>query len=151
MVAMIAVGLWGAQLGNPAMWVLPVTFPLVMSMGAMMGLLGIPLPGIEIGIALSAILLGAMVLGELRPNLIIAALLVGFFAIFHGHAHGTELPPGESGLLYSMGFVIATGCLHATGISVGLIHRWPVGRLAMRGVGLFIAVMGITFLWRALA
>jgi len=150
-VAMIAVGLWGAQLGNPAMWVLPVTFPLVMSMGAMMGLLGIPLPGSEIGIAMSAILLGAMVLGELRPHLIIAALLVGFFAIFHGHAHGTELPPGESGLLYSMGFVIATGCLHATGISVGLIHRWPVGRLAMRGVGLFIAVMGITFLWRALA
>lgn len=148
--AMIAVGLWGAQLGNPAMWVLPVTFPMVMSLGAMMGLLGIPLPGIEIGIALSAILLGAMVLGEVRPNLIIAALLVGFFAIFHGHAHGTELPPGQSGLLYSMGFVIATGCLHGIGIAIGLVHRWPAGRLALRGAGAFIAVMGVTFLWRAL-
>jgi urease accessory protein len=149
--AMIAVGLWGAQLGNPAMWVLPVIFPMVMSLGAMMGLLGIPLPGIEIGIALSAILLGAMVVGEVRPKLVIAAVLVGFFAVFHGHAHGTELPAGQSGMLYSMGFVIATGILHGIGITIGLIHRWPQGRLALRGVGAFIAVMGVTFLWRAVA
>ena len=149
--AMIAVGIWGAQLGNPAMWLLPVTFPMVMSMGAMMGLLGIPLPGIEIGIALSAILLGAMVVGEVRPKTIIAALLVGFFAIFHGHAHGTELPAGQSGLLYSMGFVIATGCLHGIGIALGLAHRWPLGKLALRGAGALIAIMGVTFLWRALA
>jgi urease accessory protein len=149
--AMVAVGLWGAQLGNPAIWVLPVTFPLVMSLGAMMGLLGIPLPGIEIGIAVSAILLGSMVAGEVRPKMVVAALLVGFFAIFHGHAHGTELPAGQSGMLYSMGFVIATGCLHAIGITLGLVHRWPAGRLALRGAGAFIAVMGVTFLWRALA
>jgi len=149
--AMIAVGIWGAQLGNPAMWLLPVTFPMVMSMGAMMGLLGIPLPGIEIGIALSAILLGSMVMGEIRPKLIIAALLVSFFAIFHGHAHGTELPAGQSGMLYSMGFVMATGVLHCIGITVGLVHRWPAGKLALRGAGAFIAVMGLTFLWRALA
>jgi urease accessory protein len=149
--AMIAVGLWGAQLGNPAMWVLPVIFPMVMSLGAMMGLIGIPLPGIEIGIALSAIFLGAMVVGEVRPKPVIAAVLVGFFAIFHGHAHGTELPAGQSGMLYSMGFVIATGILHGIGITIGLIHRWPQGRLALRGVGAFIAVMGVTFLWRAVA
>jgi urease accessory protein len=147
--AMIAVGLWGAQLGNPAMWVLPITFPMVMAMGAMMGLLGIPLPGIEIGIAVSAILLGAMILGEVKLNLYIAATMVGFFAVFHGHAHGTELPPGQSGLLYSMGFVIATGVLHGIGIIIGLIHRWPAGRLALRGAGAFIAAMGIFFLWRA--
>jgi urease accessory protein len=149
--AMIAVGIWGAQLGNPPMWLLPVTFPMVMSMGAMMGLLGIPLPGIEIGIALSAILLGTMVVGEIRPKIIIAVLLVGFFAIFHGHAHGTELPAGQSGMFYSMGFVIATGCLHGIGITLGLAHRWPLGKLALRGAGAFIAVMGVTFLWRALA
>jgi urease accessory protein len=148
--AMIAVGIWGAQLGNRAMWLLPVTFPMVMSMGAMMGLLGFPLPGIEIGIAFSAILLGAMVFGEVRPNIIIAAILVGFFAIFHGHAHGTELPAGQNGMLYSMGFVIATGCLHGIGITLGLVHRWPVGKLALRGAGVLIAVMGVTFLWRAL-
>lgn len=148
--AMIAVGLWGAQLGNPAIWLLPVTFPMVMSMGAMMGLLGIPLPGIEIGIALSAILLGAMVCGEVRPKLVLAALLVGSFAIFHGHAHGTELPAGQSGLLYSMGFVIATGCLHAVGIAIGSIHRWPAGKLVLRGAGALISIMGVTFLWKVL-
>jgi urease accessory protein len=148
--AMIAVGLWGAQLGNPAIWILPVTFPMVMAMGAMMGLLGISLPGVELGIATSAILLGAMVAGEVRPRLAVAAVLVGFFAIFHGHAHGTELPPGQNGMLYSMGFVIATGCLHAVGIAIGLLHRWPAGRLVMRGTGAVIALMGVRFLWRAL-
>ena len=148
--AMIAVGLWGAQLGNPALWLLPVTFPMVMAMGAMLGLLGIPLPGIEVGIALSALLLGLMVLGEVRPGIGAAALLIAFFAIFHGHAHGTELPAGQSGLLYSMGFVIATGTLHALGISLGLIHRWPAGQLALRGAGALIATAGIVFLWRAL-
>jgi urease accessory protein len=100
---------------------------------------------------LSAILLGAMVVGEVRPKMIIAATLVGLFAIFHGHAHGSELPAGQSGMLYSMGFVIATGCLHAVGIALGLVHRWPMGKLAVRGAGAFISVMGITFLWRALA
>ena len=149
--AMIAVGIWGAQLGNPALWILPVTFPMVMSLGAMMGLLSIPLPGIEIGIAVSAILLGAMVLGEVKPKLYIAAVMVGFFAIFHGHAHGTELPAGQSGLLYSMGFVIATGVLHGIGITIGLIHRWPAGKLALRGAGAFIAAMGFFFLWQAVA
>ncbi len=149
--AMVAVGSWGAQLGNPAIWVLPVTFPLVMSMGAMMGLLGVPLPGIEVGIAASAILLGAMVAGEARPNLAVAGVLVGTFAIFHGHAHGTELPPGQSGMLYSMGFVIATGCLHCVGITIGLVHKWPAGKLALRGAGALIAAAGVVFLWRALA
>lgn len=149
--AMIAVGLWGAQLGNPAIWLLPITFPLVMSFGALMGLLGIPLPGIEIGIAVSAIVLGIMVLGEARPALAVAGILVGFFAVFHGHAHGTELPAGQSGLLYSMGFVIATGCLHGLGITMGLIHRWPAGRLALRGSGALIAAMGVFFLWQAVA
>lgn len=149
--AMIAVGIWGAQLGNPALWILPVTFPMVMAMGAMMGMLGISLPGIEIGIALSAVLLGTMVVGEIRPKIFVAALLVGFFAIFHGHAHGTELPAGQSGMLYSMGFVVATGFLHAGGIALGLIHRWPAGKLALRGAGAIIAVMGGTFFWRAIA
>jgi len=148
--AMIAVGIWGAQLGNPALWLLPVTFPMVMALGALMGLIGTPIPGVEVGIALSALLLGTMVLGEVRPKMVFAALLVGFFAIFHGHAHGTELPPGQSGLLYSMGFVIATGCLHGLGITIGLIHRWPAGRLALRCAGAFIAIMGVNFLWGAL-
>lgn len=149
--AMIAVGLWGAQLGAPAIWLLPVTFPLVMAFGGFLGLLGVPLPGVEAGIAVSAILLGSMVATQARPPLWLAALVVAFFAVFHGHAHGTELPDGQSGLAYSIGFVIATGCLHATGIAIGLVHRWPRGRIALRGAGALVGMAGVFFLWRALA
>jgi urease accessory protein len=117
----------------------------------MLGLMGVPLPGTEIGIAASAILLGAAVMFEVRPPLAVAAALVGFFAIFHGHAHGTELPPGESGLLYSMGFVIATGCLHGVGISIGGVHRWMWGRRILRVAGAFVAAGGIFFMWKAFA
>lgn len=146
--AMVAVGLWGAQLGNPAMWMLPITFPIVMSFGAFMGLAGIAVPGIEVGIALSAIVLGAMVFSESRPPLWAAALLVGVFAIFHGHAHGTELPEGQNGLLYSMGFVISTGLLHGVGITIGLVHRWSAGRTLLRACGAVISLAGCLFLWQ---
>jgi urease accessory protein len=149
--AMVAVGLWGAQLGLPAIWLLPVTFPIVMALGGLLGLLGAPLPGVEIGIAASAILLGVAVMTERRPPLYAAAALVGFFAIFHGHAHGTELPAGESGLLYSLGFVVATGCLHAIGIAIGAVHRWPAGRVALRIAGGGVGLAGMFFLWRAIA
>jgi urease accessory protein len=148
--AMVAVGLWGAQLGAPAIWVLPVAFPLVMAMGGMLGFLGVPLPGIEYGIAASAIILGAAVALEARPPLVVAALLVGIFAIFHGHAHGTELPPGQSAMLYSLGFVVATGCLHAVGIGVGTAHRWSWGRKLLRGAGAAVMTGGVYFLWRTI-
>ena len=148
--AMVAVGLWGAQLGAPAIWVLPVAFPLVMALGGMLGLMGVPLPGIEYGIAASALLLGAAVALEVRASLVVTAVLVGVFAIFHGHAHGTELPPGQSALLYSMGFVIATGCLHAVGIGIGAVHRWTWGRPLLRAAGAVVALGGVFFLWKAL-
>ena len=74
---------------------------------------------------------------------------MGFFAIFHGYAHGTELPAGVNGLLYSVGFVLGTGCLHAVGIALGLLHRWQVGQLALRVAGAAVAVAGGMFLWRA--
>lgn len=149
--AMVAVGLWGAQLGVPALWLLPLTFPIVMALGGLLGLLGIPLPGVEIGIAASALLLGGAVMSGRRVPLAAALLLVGLFAVFHGHAHGTELPPGESGLLYSLGFVVATGCLHALGIAIGTLQRWPAGRVALRLAGGGIGVAGLVFLWRAIA
>ena len=88
--AMVAVGLWGAFLGPPAIWLLPVTFPLVMALGGALGVAGVPIPGIEFGIAASALMIGAAVMLALRPPLVIAAVVVGFFAIFHGHAHGTN-------------------------------------------------------------
>jgi urease accessory protein len=148
--AMVAVGLWGAQLGAPAIWLLPVTFPMVMACGGFLGLVGVGLPGVEIGIAASAILLGTMVAAEARPPLPVAAALVAFFAVFHGYAHGAELPPGQSGLTYSVGFVVATGCLHASGIAIGLIHRFRWGRTALRGAGLAVTAGGGFYLWRAL-
>ncbi len=148
--AMVAVGLWGAQLGGRAMWLLPVVFPLVMSVGGFLGLIGVPLPGQETGIALSALLLGTMVCLEVKPKrLIWPAILVGVFGFYHGHAHGVELPPGESGLLYSIGFVIATGTLHLCGITIGLLHHWAAGRITIRVAGAVILTCGVYFLWVA--
>jgi urease accessory protein len=148
---MVAVGMWGAQLGAPAVWVLPVVFPMVMALGGMTGLMGIRLPGIELCIALSALALGFAVCREARPKLWIAATIVGVFAIAHGHAHGTELPLGASGVLYSIGFVIATGLLHGLGIGIGLVHQWPAGRLALRVAGAVVAMGGVFFLWKAIS
>jgi urease accessory protein len=148
-VAMIAVGLWGAVLGPPALWVLPVAFPLVMALGGLLGLLGVPVPYVEVGIALSALVLGALVLLEARPSLPVAALVVAAFAVFHGHAHGRELPSGASALLYSLGFVVATGLLHAVGIALGVAHRWAAGRRLVRAAGAGVALAGVFFLWRA--
>jgi urease accessory protein len=147
--AMVSVGLWGAQLGAPAIWVLPVTFPLVMAMGGMLAFSACR-SGPEIGIALSMVMLGGAVMLE-APCLPIIAGVVGFFAIFHGYAHGTELPAGQSALLYSLGFVVATGCLHLIGIAIGLIHRWGWGRGALRLGGSAVAIAGMAFLWSAVA
>src|SRR5262245_29482834 len=133
--AMVAVGMWGAQLGAPALWVLPVAFPLVMAFGGFLGFVGVALPATEFAIAASAILLGASVAFEWRPPLAVAAAFVGVFAIFHGYAHGTELPAGASAALYSMGFVVATGCLHACGIGIGTLQRSAIGAHALRGAG----------------
>jgi urease accessory protein len=148
-VAMVAVGLWGAFLGRPAVWLLPIVFPLVMAFGGALGVLGVPLPGVEIGIAASAIVLGAMVALAVKPPLWVAAVIVGAFAIFHGHAHGTELPDAASPVAYSLGFVIATGLLHAAGIGIALITRWPQGATLVRACGAVIAALGAVFLARA--
>jgi urease accessory protein len=147
---MVAVGLWGAILGQPAIWILPVTFPLVMAIGGALGVAGVPLPGVEIGIASSALILGAMVLAAARPPLWLAAVVVAGFAIFHGHAHGTELPHAVSPLAYSLGFVLSTGLLHMCGIAFGLLNRWRAGTLAVRAGGAIIALAGALFLARAI-
>ena len=149
--AMLAVGLWGAQLGRPALWTLPIAFPLVMAMGGFLGLIGVTLPGYEIGIALSGIALGAAVLFVMRPPLAVALIVVAVFAVFHGYAHGTELPTGADGLVYSIGFVIGTGLLHAAGILIGMGHRTPGGARIVRTLGAVIGGGGVYFLSQALA
>lgn len=145
-VAMVAVGLWGAFLGSPAIWILPVVFPLVMAFGGALGVIGVPVPAVETGIAASAVVLGAMVAFAVRPPIWIAAVIVGAFAIFHGHAHGTELPGAANPLAYSVGFVISTGLLHLSGIAFGLLVRWPAGKLAVQASGGLIALAGVGFL-----
>jgi urease accessory protein len=146
LVAMVAVGLWGAQLGSPAIWLLPITFPVVMAMGALLGLAGLPLPGIEIGVAASALILGAMVAFALRPPFWVAAILVGIFAVFHGYAHGAELPEAANPLAYGVGFVVATGLLHLCGILLGLLVGWTAGAWVVRLSGAGIASLGVYFL-----
>src|SRR2546423_4061999 len=145
-VAMVAVGLWGVFLGAPAIWLLPIVFPLVMAAGGVLGIIGLPLPAVETGIAASAVILGLMVALAARPPLWAAATLVGGFAIFHGYAHGKELPDDANAVAFSAGFVMATGLLHLTGISFGLTTRWPAGKLAVRGAGVVIALTGLAYL-----
>jgi urease accessory protein len=150
MVAMVAVGLWGAQLGAPALWQLPVTFPALMAIGGFLGVVGLFLPGVEIGIAVSAIVLGGAVLAAWRAPLPLALLLVAVFAIFHGYAHGAELPRAVNPLAYGVGFVVCTGLLHLAGILFGLTTRWPTGARAVQAGGAVIAGTGAFFLWGAL-
>jgi len=151
LVAMVAVGLWGAQLGAPAIWVLPITFPLVMAVGGVLGVLGIPLPLPELFISLSALVLGAVVAARARWPFAAACAVVAVFAIFHGYAHGAELPRAANPLAYGVGFVVATGLLHLCGIAIGTLTRSPTGQRGVQALGAAIAVLGGYFLVRTLA
>jgi urease accessory protein len=145
-VAMVAVGLWGGILGKPAIWQLPVVFPVVMALAGALGVMGVPIPAVEVGIALSGLVLGLAVLFLVKPPLALAAAIVGVFAVFHGHAHGTELPEAANPLAYAVGFVVATGLLHLAGIAFGLLMARPAGVVAVRAAGGVIAVAGAAFL-----
>ncbi|WP_210530034.1 HupE/UreJ family protein [Rubellimicrobium arenae] len=144
-VAMVAVGLWGAILGRPALWALPVAFPLVMAFGGMLGIMGVPLPSVETAIALSGVVLGLLVAFAVRLPLVPACLIVGTFALFHGYAHGAELPASANPLAFAVGFVISTGALHLLGVGVGeaTVAR---GKPILRTLGAAIALTGGAFL-----
>jgi urease accessory protein len=140
--AMVAVGIWGSQLRRPAIWVLPVAFPLVMAFGGVLGVRGVHISGVEIGVAASALVLGVMIALNAQPPLWIAGAIVGTFAIFHGYAHGIELPKAASPLTYALGFVLATGLLHICGVVLGLINVSPSGARILRVSGGLIALIG---------
>ena len=140
--AMIAVGLWASTIGGRAIWLLPVVFPVLLTVGGAAGMAGVPLPAVEIGIALSVLVLGLLVAYGARPPSWLAALLVGGFAIFHGHAHGTELPSAAAPVVYAAGFVAATILLHLTGIAVGRPVSRPWAGAAIRTGGGVIALAG---------
>jgi urease accessory protein len=150
LLAMVSVGLWGAFLGRPLIHVLPVVFPAMMVAGAILAMFGVPLPPVEIGIAVSVLVLGACIALSLSAPVWAASLVVAVFAVFHGYAHGKELPSAADPVGYSAGFVVATGLLHVSGIGIGLLSGRPKGVIAIRSFGGVIAVIGIWFLYRAL-
>jgi urease accessory protein len=149
LLAMVAVGLWGAVLGRPLVIVLPVVFPLVMAAGGVLGMAGVPVPPVEVAIALSVVVLGGVIALRLSAPVWAATLLVGAFAVFHGYAHGQELPSAADPLGYSVGFVLATGLLHVAGIGIGLFTGQARGMAAARAVGALIAAAGVWFLYGA--
>jgi urease accessory protein len=118
--AMVAVGLIAARLGGRALWLVPTSFVVTMAVAGLAGMAGIGLAHAEAGIALSLLVLGAMIALRLTVPVAAAMALVGFFAIFHGYAHGAEMPETVSGLAYGAGFLAATGLLHGLGIALGL-------------------------------
>lgn len=150
MLAMVSVGVWGAFLGRPLVYVLPMVFPMMMSVGGAMGMAGVRMPPVELGIAVSVIVLGAMILGAIRAPAIVACAIVAVFALFHGYAHGAELPSAADPIGYTSGFVLATGLLHVVGITIGLVGHHRNGAIALRAAGGVIAAAGLWFLGQAL-
>ena len=150
MLAMISVGLWGAVLGRPLITVLPMVFPGVMAVGGVLGIAGVHIPPVELGIAISVLVLGGLILGSVRLPVGAACGIVAGFAIFHGYAHGEELPSAADPVGYSVGFVMATGLLHLAGIAIGMIKDRPGGAIALRCAGGLVAGCGAWFLGRAL-
>ncbi len=148
--AMVAVGLWGAILRRPLIIALPTIFPVMMTVGAATAMAGLPAPPVELGIALSVLTLGLLILFAVRAPVVIACAIVAAFAYFHGFAHGTELPSAADPVGYSTGFVLSTGLLHVTGITLGMLKSLPAGAVALRGAGCAMAVVGLWFVAGAL-
>ena len=147
--AMVMVGVLAAQIGGRALWLVPATFVAVMAFGGALGVAGLPLPFVEIGIALSVVILGGMVALRRETSLLAAAGIVGLFAVFHGYAHGAEMPADASGLAYASGFMAATALLHVAGIGLGMaIARLSTvtGPALVRSAGALAAVAGLGLL-----
>lgn len=141
--AMLAVGLWAAQAGGRSLWVVPLTFVGVMALGGVLPLLGIGLPFVEPGIVLSVLLLGVLIAASVRLPLWLGSSMVGLFALWHGHAHGAEMPQLASGIGYALGFMLATALLHVAGIvSVLGMRRWARER-AIHAAGAGITLCGV--------
>lgn len=151
LLAMVSVGLWGAFLGRPLVVALPVIFPTVMAFGAAIGMSNIIIPHTEIGIALSVLVLGAVIAFGLKAPIWVASLIVAAFAICHGYAHGRELPSAADPIGYAVGFMLATGLLHMAGIGLGLINEVPHGKIVTRSMGGLVAISGLWFLYGAIA
>lgn len=147
--AMVAVGMVAAYLGGRALWLVPTTFVLTMAAGGGLGVEGVAVPFVEIGVAASVVVLGLAVALQVSMPVAAAMAMVGFFAVFHGYAHGAEMPADASGLGYALGFMLATAALHVFGVGVGLgIGRIGVaaGRAALQAGGGVMALAGVGIL-----
>lgn len=144
--AMLAVGLWGAQLGGRAVWSLPATFPLIMCLGGIAGMTEIvPMPFMELGIGLSVVVLGLAIAVRWRAHEFIALALISVFAIFHGYAHGQELPGAADPAAYAVGFVVATGLIHVAGVAIGMLLGKVSGGRLIQVLGGLVALCGLYF------
>jgi Hydrogenase/urease accessory protein len=150
LLAMLAVGLWGAQLGGRSVWSLPATFPLIMCIGGIVGMTEIfTIPVMELGIGLSVLVLGLAIAAAWKAPEAVALLLISVFAIFHGYAHGQELPSAADPAAYAVGFVVATGLIHVVGVGIGLLLGGiREGRL-VRALGGLVALCGVYFVVNA--
>lgn len=146
LLAMLAVGVWAASLGRPMVWALPVTFPVLMAVGGVLGMAGLPLPYVEAGIAVSVVVLGLVILAAWHAPVSVALLMVGIFGVLHGYAHGAELPTAAEPGAYTAGFVLATALLHLAGIAIGLLQLLPRGAQALRAGGAAMAAAGVWIL-----
>lgn len=151
MLAMVSVGIWGAFLGRPLIVALPVIFPTVMAVGGALGMANVAFPPVEIGIGISVLVMGLVIALAWRAPIWAACLIVGVFALFHGYAHGKELPSAADPIGYSVGFVLATGMLHVAGIGIGLLNDRPNGIVVTRSLGGVVALCGVYFLYVALS
>jgi urease accessory protein len=140
--AMVAVGLWAAQRGARSLWVVPLSFVIAMSVGGVIGATGISIPFVESGIGASVLVLGLLIAASVRIPLMASSLLVGLFAVFHGHAHGAELPETVSGLTYGIGFVLSTCLLHGCGIGLGFLAQRLTSPQLVRYAGGVTAAFG---------
>lgn len=150
LLAMVAVGLWAAQRGGAALWLLPTAFVGAMIGGGLLGMAGFGLPQVELGIVLSVIALGGLVALKSRLPLLASVGVVALFAVFHGFAHGTEMPEAAEPMLYGLGFAVSTALLHAAGIGSALsIRRFVEGHkatLALRGTGALVGLAGVALM-----
>jgi urease accessory protein len=143
MLAMVAVGLWAAQIGGRALWVVPSTFVGVMVLGGVLGFAGISMPFVEEGILVSILILGILIVGAFKLPLAYSSMIVGLFAIFHGHAHGAEMPESLSAAWYAVGFALVTALLHLSGIGLGMLMQKTNLQTVNRFAGAVIAMSGV--------
>ncbi len=141
--AMLAVGIWGALLGGRALWLLPVAFPLMMTVGAVTGIAGLRFSGAEPAVIASVVVLGGVIALNVRVKLWAALAIVAPFALSHGYAHGVELPDPSAAADYCAGFILATGLIHLGGIALGFIETFRNGLRVLRSVGAGIAGTGL--------